>query len=57
MDTFGKYGHFTALIWKDTQRVGVGCYDDGSRQVVVANYDPAGNMIGSFKGEVLPPIE
>lgn len=40
-------GHYTQMIWKNTQRVGLGiakCADGAV--IVVANYDPAGNYLG-----------
>ncbi|XP_063714357.1 Golgi-associated plant pathogenesis-related protein 1-like [Symsagittifera roscoffensis] len=48
-------GHFTALVWKGTGKMGVGRARrrDGS-EVVVANFLPPGNMQGRFKENVLP---
>jgi pathogenesis-related protein 1 len=42
-------GHYTQMIWKDTQKMGVGMSicDNGSL-IIVANYYPAGNMIGEY---------
>ncbi|KAJ0514159.1 putative CAP domain-containing protein [Helianthus annuus] len=40
-------GHYTQMVWKDTQKVGCGrtkC-DDGS-WIVVCRYDPPGNIAG-----------
>ncbi|WP_328401035.1 CAP family protein [Nocardia sp. NBC_00403] len=39
-------GHFTQVVWKNSQRLGVGIACDGTRSYAVANYDPAGNMGG-----------
>jgi hypothetical protein len=43
-------GHYTQLIWRNTQRVGCGystCADDRfTYEVWVCNYDPPGNFIG-----------
>ena len=46
---FAAYGHYTQMIWKDTQKVGMamargrnGCV------VVVARYWPAGNVLGDL---------
>ncbi|XP_064649733.1 uncharacterized protein LOC135501513 [Lineus longissimus] len=41
-------GHYTAMVWEATTKVGCGSKEcsDGM-QVVVCNYSPAGNMIGS----------
>lgn len=49
-------GHFTQLIWKDSQEIGIGiakCSEDGS-WYAVANYYPAGNVLQRFKENVLP---
>lgn len=42
-------GHYTQMIWRDTQKMGVGMSicDNGSL-IIVANYYPAGNMIGEY---------
>lgn len=47
-------GHFTQLVWKDTQQVGCGRTFCGSDHgwYVVCEYLPAGNVIGSFASEV-----
>lgn len=50
-------GHFTAMVWKSTQKLGVGKAkaSDGS-SFVVARYFPAGNITnqGHFENNVLP---
>lgn len=52
--------HFTQVIWKDSKKVGFGVYraSDGSFYVV-ANYYPAGNLLGRFKDNVfqIPKIK
>ena len=45
-------GHFTQVIWKDTKEIGVGV-TCSNRCYVVANYYPAGNIIGEFGENVL----
>ena len=42
-------GHYTQMVWKDTKEVGVGMAvcPNGSI-IVVANYYPAGNVIGEY---------
>ncbi|CAE7460982.1 mtcA2 [Symbiodinium sp. CCMP2456] len=45
-------GHFTQVVWKGTKQVGMALSEDG--RFCVANYFPAGNMMGSFKENVLP---
>jgi uncharacterized protein YkwD len=39
-------GHYTQMIWRSTTRVGYGIARVGSNIYVVANYAPAGNVVG-----------
>lgn len=49
-----KTGHFTALVWCKSERVGIGRAHSRSGTVfVVANYDPPGNVAGEFGANVL----
>ena len=42
-------GHYTQMIWKDTQQMGVGvAICPNGAIIVVANYYPAGNVIGQY---------
>ena len=45
-------GHFTQLVWKETEEVGFGVANKGSTYYVVANYYPAGNFLGQFANNV-----
>ncbi|CAF0861552.1 unnamed protein product [Rotaria sp. Silwood1] len=51
-------GHFTQMVWKSTQKIGIGvALSADEREVyIVANYYPAGNIInpGYFEKNVLP---
>lgn len=68
-DHFGKYGHFTQLVWKGTTHVGCATVDctgknwAGEQDVsnvapyfTVCNYGPAGNMGGDFGKNVGEPL-
>jgi hypothetical protein len=49
--------HFTQIVWKSTQEFGIGkAHTRGGKLIVVANYHPAGNIMGKFHENVLPPI-
>ena len=49
-------GHFTQVVWKETKEVGFGISKGQSGKIfAVANYYPAGNIIGYFKENVLRP--
>ena len=44
------------MVWKGSKEVGVGrAVTRDGKVIVVANYRPAGNMVGSFAANVLPP--
>ena len=45
-------GHFSQLVWKGSQEVGFGLAFKGNDYYVVANYYPAGNIIGDFANNV-----
>uniref|UniRef100_A0A8C2D7Z2 GLI pathogenesis-related 2 n=1 Tax=Cyprinus carpio TaxID=7962 RepID=A0A8C2D7Z2_CYPCA len=49
-------GHFTQVVWKDTNEVGVGLATDGNTTFVVGQYLPPGNIsnAGYFERNVLP---
>jgi len=52
---YPKSGNFTQLIWRGSERVGVGLAINGNTFYVVADYDPPGNCITRFKHNVLAP--
>lgn len=49
-----KAGHFTQLVWKSSQDLGVGVSKTKKGKVlVVCNYNPRGNIAGQFSTNVL----
>jgi pathogenesis-related protein 1 len=42
----GVCGHYTQIVWRDTQRVGCAAARRGRTEVWVCNYDPPGNFVG-----------
>ncbi|KAM4745795.1 Golgi-associated plant pathogenesis-related protein 1-like [Anableps anableps] len=51
-----KTGHFTQVVWKNTQELGVGLATDGHTIFVVGQYRPSGNVMnpGYYEKNVLP---
>jgi len=49
-------GHFTQLIWKNSQYIGCGLAKGNTWVYVVCRYDPQGNMFGAFEENVLPLV-
>jgi len=47
MSNFYAYGHYTQLIWRTTRGVGCARVECGGNMIVVCNYDPPGNVVGS----------
>jgi len=46
---FGDYGHYTQMIWRRTQEVGIAsARGKGGCLVVVARYHPPGNLLGAL---------
>ena len=42
-----KTGHYTQMVWKNTQKIGIGkAVCSNGATIIVANYDPPGNVIG-----------
>ncbi|XP_077985626.1 Golgi-associated plant pathogenesis-related protein 1-like [Glandiceps talaboti] len=59
---FGRTGHFTALIWKGTEKVGCEFADKAGSPfnlyVAVCNYEPMGNLltVEAFSENIPPPL-
>ncbi|XP_060558479.1 uncharacterized protein LOC132718772 isoform X2 [Ruditapes philippinarum] len=50
-------GHFTQMVWKGSKEMGIGkAKTSGGKVIVVANYRPAGNLVGHFV-ENVPPLK
>ena len=50
-----KTGHFTQLVWKDTEEIGCGAAcNSNNKCYVTCNYYPPGNYRGEFEDNVLP---
>ncbi|XP_046371671.2 cysteine-rich venom protein ophanin-like isoform X1 [Haliotis rufescens] len=45
-NSFGSVGHYTQLVWADTQKIGCGYAMCGATSFYVCNYGPAGNVGG-----------
>jgi len=43
---YRTFGHYTQMVWRNTQYIGCGKATCGQKIVIVCNYDPAGNYIG-----------
>ncbi|VUZ43879.1 unnamed protein product, partial [Hymenolepis diminuta] len=52
-----KCGHFSQVIWKDTNEMGMGkaLSYDGRTTIVVGHYQPPGNFMGEW-GQNVPPV-
>ncbi|KAL1456098.1 hypothetical protein WDU94_000851 [Cyamophila willieti] len=55
MTNFMKWGHFTQVVWKSSVNLGMGIARKKGYILIVANYDPAGNMRGKFAKNVNKP--
>jgi len=47
-------GHFTAMVWKDSKELGIGCAIANGCCVVAGCYKPHPNFQGQFDKNVLP---
>ncbi len=43
---WGDVGHYTAIIWPTTQRIGCAVSSSGKDDYLVCRYSPAGNIVG-----------
>jgi len=51
-------GHFTQVVWKKTEKLGIAkARSKSGKTVVVANYEPAGNWISQYAANVPKPIK
>ena len=48
-------GHFTQIVWKNSTEVGFAQAEGSSMNFAVAMYYPAGNFLGEYADNVLPP--
>jgi pathogenesis-related protein 1 len=48
-------GHFTQVVWRGTTSIGCGHTTCNGNDIWVCNYDPAGNVEGEYKDNVLAP--
>ncbi|KAI6219592.1 Ubiquitin carboxyl-terminal hydrolase [Aphelenchoides fujianensis] len=54
-DSTKEIKHFTQVVWKGTQKVGIAVvHAEDGKHWVVANYFPKGNWIGEFKANSSP---
>lgn len=52
---FSSAGHFTQIVWKNTQDLGVGMAKNPRKTVIVATYYPRGNYVDMYKENVSKP--
>ncbi|KAK6621336.1 hypothetical protein RUM43_011642 [Polyplax serrata] len=51
-------GHFTQMVWRTTRELGMGLAKSNSGlQLIVANYNPPGNYLGTFRVNCPRPME
>eukprot|EP00095_Tigriopus_kingsejongensis_P005921 maker-scaffold825_size91437-snap-gene-0.18 protein:Tk05921 transcript:maker-scaffold825_size91437-snap-gene-0.18-mRNA-1 annotation:"golgi-associated plant pathogenesis-related protein 1" len=49
-------GHFTQVVWKGTQEMGIArAKSPSGTTFIVANYNPRGNILGQYQANVEPP--
>jgi len=45
---------FSQIVWKRSERLGMGVASSGNRTIAIAFYDPPGNIQGEFANNVFP---
>jgi len=50
-------GHFTQVVWRGTSQVGCGVASCNGLDIYVCNYDPAGNVEGEYRQNVVAARE
>lgn len=45
---YSPAGHYTAMVWQNTQEIGCGFVAPGQIDILVCRYNPAGNIIGQM---------
>lgn len=49
-------GHFTQVVWKGSKEFGIGkAITKDNKVIIVGQYKPAGNLLGTFHENVFPP--
>lgn len=48
-------GHFTQVVWKNSNNLGIGVARSSKGVYVCGSYDPRGNVVGQFGQNVLAP--
>ncbi|XP_070563419.1 Golgi-associated plant pathogenesis-related protein 1-like [Ptychodera flava] len=49
-------GHFTQVVWANSQKVGCGIAQSGGSVYVACEYDPPGNYANQYETNVPPPL-
>lgn len=45
---YSPAGHYTAMVWQNTQEIGCGFVATGQIDILVCRYNPAGNIVGQM---------
>ena len=49
-------GHYTQIVWKDTQEVGCALAEGRTQEVLVCRYYPSGNVLGTYIAPQRPAV-